>query len=252
MRLTNALRRAPRRGCTVPGGIQWEDAAVQPDEDTESDTARVTRRLREQILAELIAQGSKLVERDIAAELGVSRVPVREALKTLAAEGLVTPRPRSSAVVRAFTPVDVADLDEVRSALEVLTFRLASNRRTREGLARLRTVLDREVEASMAGDAARASIEAANFHETVTSIAGNDLLLEIDRMLRGRIRRRLVQQEADAERSVREHEALYGAIASRDVAKASELILAHMGNIRYLDDPTWRESDPALDGAPAT
>lgn len=220
-------------------------------EDPESDTARVTRRLREDILAEVLAPGSKLVEREIAAELGVSRVPVREALKTLAAEGLVTLRPRTWAVVREFTPVDMADIDEVRSALEVLTFRLAANRRTREGLVRLRTVLDREVEASQAGDAARARLDAADFHETVTSIAGNDLLLEIDRLLRGRIRRRLVQQEADAERSVREHEALYDAIAARDVAKASELILGHMGNIRYLDDPTWREGDPLLGGAPA-
>lgn len=220
-------------------------------EDPESDAARVTRRLREDILAGVLAPASKLVEREIADEFGVSRVPVREALKTLAAEGLVMLRPRASATVREFTPMDMADIDEVRAALEVLTFRLAANRRTREGLARLRASLDREVEASLAGDQARASIEAANFHEVVTSIAGNDMLLEIDRLLRGRIRRCLVQQEADAEGSVREHEALYEAIARRDVAQTSALILRHMGNIRYLDDPTWRDSDPLL-GRPAT
>ena len=221
------------------------------DDEPESDAARVTRLLRDDILSEVRTPGSKLVEREIAAELGVSRVPVREALTTLVAEGLVTPRPRSSAVVREFTPVDMADLDEVRSALEVLTFRLAANRRTREGLGRLRAVLDREVEAAGRGDAAHASLEAANFHECVTSIAGNDLLFEIDRLLRGRIRRRLVQHEADAERSVREHEALYEAIAGRDVARASELILDHMGNIRYLDDPTWRDGDPRLGESPS-
>ena len=229
----------------------WEDVAVQPAEDPESDAARVTRRLREDILSGVLAPASKLVEREIADELGVSRVPVREALKTLAAEGLVVLRPRTSATVREFTPVDMADLDEVRSALEVLAFRLAANRRTREGLAQLRATLDREVEASRAGDQAHAGIEAANFHEIVTSIAGNDMLLEVDRMLRGRIRARLVQQEADAERSVREHEALYEAIAARDVARTSVLILEHMDNIRYLDDPTWRESDPLLSGAPS-
>lgn len=186
------------------------------------------------------------MEREIAAQLGVSRVPIREALKTLAAEGLVTHRPRTWAIVREFTPIDMADLDEVRSALEVLTFRLATNRRTREGLARLRAVLDREIEATRAGDFARASLEAADFHETVTSMAGNDLLLEIDTLLRGRIRRSLVQHEADADRSVREHEALYEAIAMRNIPRASDLILAHMGNIRFLDDPTWRDEDPRL------
>lgn len=215
----------------------------------EPESVRVTRVIRDQILDGVRAPGSKLVERDLADELGVSRVPVREALKTLVAEGLVTPRPRTWAVVREFTPADVADLNEVRSALEVLTFRLAANRRTREGLERLRAVLDTELEAAAAGDAHRARRAAADFHETVTSIAGNDLLFEIDGLLRSRIRWLLVQHEDLAEVGA-EHEALYDAIAQRDVARASTLILAHMGNIRYLDDPTWREDDPALAALP--
>ncbi len=222
---------------------------MPPVSDSESEVDRVTRRIRDDILDDVRAPGSKLVERDLAAELGVSRVPVREALKALVAEGLVTPRPRTWAIVREFTPADVADLNEVRSALEVLTFRLAANRRTREGLARLRAVLDREVAAARSGDAARARREAADFHETVTSIAGNDLLFEIDGLLRSRIRWLLVQHE-DADRVLVEHEALYDAIAQRDVGRASTLILAHMGNIRYLDDPTWRDDDPQLGPVP--
>jgi DNA-binding GntR family transcriptional regulator len=216
-------------------------AAADP---IESETARVTRRIRDDIVDRVRVPGSKLVERDLAAEFGVSRVPVREALKTLVAEGLVTLRPRTWAIVREFTPADVADLNEVRSALEVLTFRLAADRRSREGLARLRAVLDREL-AAAGGDEAAARRAAADFHETVTSIAGNDLLFEIDSLLRSRIRWLLVQHE-DLSAVVDEHEALYQAIARRDVGSVSELILAHMGNIRYLDDPTWRDEDPVL------
>ena len=70
------------------------------------------------------------MERDIAEELGVSRVPVREALRNLVGEGLATPRPRTWAVVRDFTPEDIEDLMEVRSALETLAIRLAAQRRT--------------------------------------------------------------------------------------------------------------------------
>lgn len=217
---------------------------LEPDE-TESEFVRATRRIRDDILDGTRAPGSKLIERELAAELGVSRVPVREALKTLIAEGLVTPRPRTWATVREFTPADVADLNEVRSALEVLTFRLAANRHSREGLHRLREALDEEQAAARSGDSQRARRAAADFHEVVTTLAGNELLLELDGTLRSRIRWLLVQHE-DVDQVVAEHQALYDAIAVRDVGRVSTLILAHMGNIRFLDDPTWRDDDPAL------
>jgi DNA-binding GntR family transcriptional regulator len=209
---------------------------------SESETSRVARTIRDQILDGDRAPGSKLVERDLADELGVSRIPVRDALKTLATEGLVTPRPRTWAVVRTFSPADVADLNEVRSALEVLTFRLAASRRTPDGLTRLRQVLMTEHEAVRVGDSALARKAAADFHEQVTMLAGNTLLQEIGGHLKSRIRWLLLQHE-DVDGVVHEHQALFDAIAQRDVARVSNLILAHMGNIRYLDDPTWRDDD---------
>jgi DNA-binding GntR family transcriptional regulator len=221
-----------------------QSRTLEPDE-TESEFVRATRRIRDDILDGTRAPGSKLIERELAAELGVSRVPVREALKTLIAEGLVTPRPRTWATVREFTPADVADINEVRSALEVLTFRLAANRHSREGLHRLREALDEEQAAARSGDSQRARRAAADFHEVVTTLAGNELLLELDGTLRSRIRWLLVQHE-DVDQVVAEHQALYDAIAVRDVGRVSTLILAHMGNIRFLDDPTWRDDDPAL------
>jgi DNA-binding GntR family transcriptional regulator len=221
-----------------------QSRTLEPDE-TESEFVRATRRIRDDILDGARAPGSKLIERELAAELGVSRVPVREALKTLIAEGLVTPRPRTWATVREFTPADVADLNEVSSALEVLTFRHAANRHSREGLHRLREALDEEQAAARSGDSQRARRAAADFHEVVTTLAGNELLLELDGTLRSRIRWLLVQHE-DVDQVVAEHQALYDAIAVRDVGRVSTLILAHMGNIRFLDDPTWRDDDPAL------
>ena len=238
---------------------QLPSGQVEPDETgsetgsetgPQSESVRATRRIRDDILDGARPPGSKLIERDLAGELGVSRVPVREALRTLIAEGLVTPRPRSWAIVREFTPTDVADLNEVRSALEVLTFRLAANRHSREGLRRLRDALDAEHTAARSGDIQRVRRTAADFHEVVTTLAGNELLLELDVMLRSRIRWLLVQHE-NLDQVAAEHEALYNAIAVRDVGRVSTLILGHMGNIRYLDDPTWRDDDPAL-GAPST
>lgn len=197
----------------------------------EPESDRVTRQLRDEIVDGVRAPGSRLVERELAAELGVSRVPVRDALRELVAEGLVTPRPRTWAVVREFTASDVADLHEVRSAFEVLAFRLAAQRRTRAGLERLRAVLDTELAAAAAGDAVRARRAAADFHSVVTSMAANELLAELERGLRSRLRRLLGQHEEPL-LVAREHEHLYAAISARDVAAVEELIVEHLASSR--------------------
>jgi DNA-binding GntR family transcriptional regulator len=193
----------------------------------EPESERVTRRLRDEILDGVRAPGDRLVERDLADELGVSRVPVRDALRALATEGLVTPRPRSWAVVREFTASDVADLHEVRAALEPLAFRLAAQRRTRAGLERLRATVDAELDAAGAGDAVRARRAAADFHEIVTELAANELLGELERTMRSRMRW-LLGQHGDLTAIAQEHAELYAAIADRDVARVEALAAEHL------------------------
>ncbi|MFE4328928.1 GntR family transcriptional regulator [Streptomyces sp. NPDC056831] len=197
----------------------------------EPESERVTRQLRDDILDGVRQPGSKLVERELAAELGVSRLPIRDALKVLVTEGLVTPRPRTWAVVREFTSTDIADLHEIRTPLELLTFRLAAQRRTRPGLEKLRSDLDAELEAAHTGDAVRARRAAADFHQTVTSLAGNELLSELERTLRSRMRWLLAQHD-DLMAVANEHEALYAAIAERDVHRVEELIVKHLASSR--------------------
>ncbi|MGW0818172.1 GntR family transcriptional regulator [Streptomyces viridiviolaceus] len=196
-------------------------------EGFEPESDRVTRQLRDDILDGVRRPGSRLVERELAAELGVSRLPVRDALKALVGEGLVTPRPRTWAVVREFSDTDVSDLDEVRSALETLTFRLAAQRRTRAGLERLRADVDAELRAARSGDAVRARRAAADFHETVTSLAANELLSELERTLRSRMRW-LLGQHDDLPAVAEEHEDLYDAIAARDVPRVEHLVAEHL------------------------
>ncbi|MFD5451072.1 GntR family transcriptional regulator [Streptomyces sp. NPDC003470] len=195
------------------------------------ESERVTRQLRDEILDGVRRPGSRLVERELAEALGVSRLPVREALRTLVSEGLVTPRPRTWAVVREFTASDIADLDEVRSGLETLAFRLAAQRHTRAGLEKLRTIVDTELAAARAGDAVRAHRAAADFHQTVISLAANELLNELEGVLRSRLRW-LMGRHDDLEGVALEHEALCRAIAERDVDRVQELVLAHLATSR--------------------
>jgi DNA-binding GntR family transcriptional regulator len=206
----------------------------------EPESVRVVRRLRDEIVSGIRRPGDRLVEREIADELGVSRVPVRDALRTLTSEGLVTPRPRSWAIVREFTASDVADLNEVREALEGLTFRLAAQRRTREGLERLRGAVDAELAAARDGDAVAARRAAADFHEVVTSLAANDLLEEMERPLRSRMRWLLAQHE-DLMTIAEQHEALYAAIADRDVDRIGELVTEHLATGRRMSGSVYQE-----------
>lgn len=191
------------------------------------EAERVTRLLRDQIVDGDRAPGSRLVERELAAALGVSRVPVREALQTLAAEGLVTPRPRSWAVVRTFTDRDLLDLVEVRSAIEVLTVRLAAERGTADQLDVAAAALDREAGGAHLGDATAARRAAADFHEAVAAMAGNTVLDEISALTASRMRWMLGQHD-DLGGMVAEHTALLDAIRDGDVEGADRLTRDHL------------------------
>jgi DNA-binding GntR family transcriptional regulator len=192
-----------------------------------SESSRVTDLIRDQILDGVRPPGSKLVERDLATELGVSRVPVREALKVLDSEGLVVLRPNTWAIVREFTPEDLADLDEVRTVLEVLTFRLAAQRRDEAGLKRLRTALDAELAGARAGDQVAARRAAADFHEVVTDLADNRLLSELGQTMRSRLRW-LLSQHDDLMHVTDEHERLFEAIESGSTRGLDRLVRAHI------------------------
>jgi DNA-binding GntR family transcriptional regulator len=195
------------------------------------ESTRIAAWLRDAILDGVRAPGSRLIERDLASEFGVSRVPVRDALKVLVAEGLVELRPHTWAVVREFTEADLADLDEVRAVLEPLTFRLAAERRRQDGLARLRESLEAEQSGARAGDGIGSRRAAADFHEIVTELAENRLLSDMMRGIRSRLRWALSQHD-DLQHISEEHVALFDAIRAGDGERAAGLAAAHVETSR--------------------
>lgn len=202
-------------------------AEVSPTPAFRSEADRVAAVVRDQIVTGARPAGARLVERDLAAELDVSRVPVRDALRTLVSEGLVTPRPHTWAVVRTFTAADVDDLIEVRSALETLTFRHAALRRSPEQLDALRSHVADERRAAETGDAVSARRAGAAFHEEVVAAAGNVLLAEIFAATRSRMLWLLGQHTALAEMAD-EHDALCTAVADGDADRAETLARGHL------------------------
>lgn len=195
----------------------------------ELESVRVTRILRDDIILGRRAPGSRLVERDIAAELHVSRLPVREAIRTLVSEGVVVARPRSWAVVREFTRRDIQDFGEVREAIETLIFLFAAERHTDEGLARLRAALDRELSAAQAGDTETARMAAGEFHEVATELAGNEMLDELIGVFVTRLRW-LFGQHDDLLAMAEEHRVIFETVAARDTDTLRWLIPRHLAS----------------------
>jgi DNA-binding GntR family transcriptional regulator len=193
----------------------------------ELESVRVTRILRNDIILGRRAPGSRLVERDIAAELDVSRLPVREAIRALVGEGVVISRPRTWAVVREFTPRDIQDFGEVREAIETLIFVFAAQRHSDEGIARLRSAYEREVAAAEAGDLDAARIAAAEVHESAARLAGNEMLSELIGVFVTRLRW-LFGQHDDLPAMADEHRVILEAVAARDVDALRELIPRHL------------------------
>lgn len=148
--------------------------------------ALVTDKLRERILKGQYEPGERLVENRLSAELGVSRIPVREALRVLASEGLVLIEPRRGASVAKLSPDIVREMVEVRATLEGLNAKLAAQRRDPALIAELEQVLREGMEAAAQGRAHELLALNSRFHEVLGTIAANSVLQEMMRSLRER------------------------------------------------------------------
>ena len=187
--------------------------------------------LRERILDNSLLPGATLREEALAQDLSVSRVPVREALRRLAAEGLVTLVPRQGAIVSSLTIKQFLDAYRVREALEALAIRLAVPHVTADDLAALETLQDEMSAAAAAGDAEAFFAANAAFHALFVTRSQNDDLQTIHGTLVDRMRRYLspsTQLRGGMERSLLEHRAILDAVLAGDADAAARLVGDHI------------------------
>ncbi len=203
--------------------------------------------LRERIAPGALPPGARLIERDLADQLGVSRVPVREALRMLEAEGMVHTVPRKGVVVNRLSRRDVEELFDVREALEVMGCRRAAEHGTEEGFLELKDLLGQARAAVEAGDPALIAQANAAFHEQITVLADNHALAALMEPLRSRMRW-LFAQTDDPGHTVEEHEELFSAIVSRDADAAAACAVEHVqSNRKTVLDMLFTEGDDADD-----
>ncbi|MEV0334148.1 GntR family transcriptional regulator [Nocardia sp. NPDC050717] len=197
--------------------------------DDTSQTRRIYDELRRNIITGVYREGEKLPEARVAAMLGSSRLPVREALALLEFDGIVSALPRRSAVVRSWDRTAVEELFDVRIGLEPLAARLAAARiRQGHDSAPLRAALREAQAATDSRDPLRIAETNARLHGAIVELSGNSLLSQLMRTILARMAWLFfLTAERDTEEQRDEHRHLIEAISSGDERLAEYAMLSH-------------------------
>jgi DNA-binding GntR family transcriptional regulator len=217
------------------GGARGGGARGGGRNDGLPSSEHVYRRLKDRIISGTLAPDTRLIELSIAAEFGVSRTPVREALKRLAAENLVLHDPARGMVVHAPDADEIEDVFVVREALDGLAARLAAHRVTPSELARLRLIVDSMADAVANDRHEQIVVANLRFHDVIYSAAGNPMLERVASDLRDYVRRFSTLPFASPDRVqqvLAEHEAILGALEKHDPAAAERASDSHLANAR--------------------
>lgn len=189
--------------------------------------------LRKAILTGQLKPGERLMEVHLANRLGVSRTPIREAIRKLELEGLVIMIPRRGAEVARITEKNLKDVLEVRRALDALSVELACERISQEETERLRAACQEFEKATKERDAAVIAQADVSLHDIIVEATGNLRLKQLVNNLSEqmyRYRFMYIQEESRHDNLVAEHEEIYASIAARDKERAARAARLHIDN----------------------
>ena len=187
--------------------------------------------LKQAVLDGTLQPGERLMEIHLARQLGVSRTPVREALRKLELEGLVLTLPNRGAMVAQITLTDLEDVMEIREALEELAARKACAKIGEEQFAALRGAAEDFESGLRADDLAAAALADSAFHEMLCEAAGNKRLSQLMDSLRSqmyRYRLESLKNKKSHPDLIRQHRLICEAVKAGDEEKAASVIRMHI------------------------
>jgi DNA-binding GntR family transcriptional regulator len=202
----------------------------------------LVERIRDMIIEGQLEPGSRIHEGQLGLALGVSRTPLREALKFVASEGLIDLVPGRGGVVRRLTPQDVRNMLDVLTALETLAGRLACRNATDEAIAAVRDLHDRMM--GFYADRQRLEYYKLNqaIHSAIAALSGNDFLAAMHGSIQSRLKRiRFIGNETPDHwaGAVREHCEMIAALGKRDEEALTEVLTRHV-------EETWTRVRPII------
>lgn len=212
-----------------------DDLGIVPDTRVEDQSLPLRETaflsLRRAILTGKLEPGERLTEVRLGRILGTSRTPIREAIRKLELEGLVTITPGSGARVAKITEQELQEVMEVRNALDQLCAQLACKRITEEGRHKLKRALDEFESTTVTGDQLEIAEADVRFHAVITDAAANRKLKEILNGLADNIYRyryEFIKDDNHYEMLVKEHREIYEGIISGDEERARKAANVHI------------------------
>jgi len=190
-------------------------------------------RIRDLIVQGQLAAGTRLNERLLTAQFGLSRTPLREAIKVLATEGLVDLLPNRGAVVSQMDPVRLSETLVVMGALEALAGELACASATDAQLNEIRALHYEMLAHHARGDLAGYFKFNQAIHLKLVKYSGNAVLFNAYRQMNGNVRRARYMANLSRERwdaAVREHDEILAALGKRDVKRIKALLSDHLAH----------------------
>ena len=189
--------------------------------------------LREAILKGELKPGERLMELQLASRLGVSRTPIREAIRMLELEGLAVTMPRKGAEVAKMTEKDMEDVLKIRKALDELAVGLACDNMTEEELKQLYVALKNFEESIRSGDVKQIAQADVEFHDSIYQAADNPKLVTMLNNLREQMYRYRVEylkNESIYPRLIEEHQGIYDGLKRKDKEAVVEIVSHHVEN----------------------
>ena len=190
-----------------------------------------TERIRDMIVEGLLAEGEWINENELCQQLQISRTPLREALKVLAAEGLVELVPRRGAHVAQLSVREIVDLFEALGGVEGLAAEMAANRMSADDLEELRQLQFRIEQMHGAKNRLAYFHDNQELHEAIVRSSGNSAIVDIHARLIARVRRaryRAILSESRWSEAVQEHALILAALENRDARRAGDLMRQHV------------------------
>lgn len=197
----------------------------------------VYEELKTLILTGQIHPGMRLMEEELAEEMGVSRTPIREAIRKLEKEGLITIEPRRGAYVSQMSTEDMVDILEVRQNMEGLAARLAALRMSGEEKQKLVEMADRYGKAVSDGNMEEMIRCDTAFHHMIVEATGNRILIKMVEQLQElvlRFRYLYYDNFKRAEQMIREHEQIYSAIMEENAEAAGDAADLHIQRLKEM------------------